>query len=213
MQSMKLFHDDLDHALDEIAAIRGQIARGVEFRGYGPATVAGTGVLAFVAAEIQSWAIADPTTHVAAYLALWTGTAAICALLIGIEMVLRSRREHLGLAEEMVRGALEQLVPATVAGALLTLVLAESAPECAWLLPGLWQIVFSLGVFASTPFLPRATQFVAGWYLATGLFAVAFARGDLALSPWTMGLPFGVGQLAGGAIPLLGASEVDDETF
>jgi hypothetical protein len=197
---MKLLRTDLDHALDEIAAIRGQIARGVEFRGYGPATVAATGVLAFVAAGAQSALLADPAAHVPTYLALWIGTAGICAALIGVEMVLRSRREHLGLAEEMVRGAIEQLVPATVAGALLTLVLAASAPESIGLLPGLWQIVFSLGVFASAPFLPRATQFVAGWYLATGLFAIAFARGDALLSPWAMAVPFGLGQLAGAAI-------------
>ena len=37
---------DLDKALADITAIRSQMARGAEFRGYGPMTVAATGALA-----------------------------------------------------------------------------------------------------------------------------------------------------------------------
>ena len=37
---------DLDKALADITAIRSQMARGAEFRGYGPATVAATAALA-----------------------------------------------------------------------------------------------------------------------------------------------------------------------
>jgi hypothetical protein len=35
---------------------------------------------------------------------------------------------------------------------------------------------------------------VAIFYLVTGLLTLASGRGDLAFSPWAMGLPFGVGQ-------------------
>jgi hypothetical protein len=44
---------DLDKALADITAIRSQMARGTEFRGYGPMTVAATGVLAIFAAVLQ----------------------------------------------------------------------------------------------------------------------------------------------------------------
>jgi hypothetical protein len=40
---------DLHKALADIDAIRTQVARGTEFRGYGPATVALTGLLALLA--------------------------------------------------------------------------------------------------------------------------------------------------------------------
>jgi len=33
------------------------------------------------------------------------------------------------------------------------------------------------------------------FYLATGTLCLALAQGEHALSPWAMGLPFGVGQL------------------
>jgi hypothetical protein len=186
---------DLDKALAEITAIRAQMARGSEFRGYGPATLAATGILAFAAAFGQALWIADPDREIEAYLALWTATAALSAVLIGVEMVARTRRVHAGLAEHMLSAAIEQFLPAGMAGVLLTIVLLRFAPESQWMLPGLWQIIYSLGVFASCRFLPRPV-FAAGlWYLGAGLACLAFARGADAFSPWAMGVPFGLGQL------------------
>ena len=70
---------DLEKALSEISAIRGQIARGTEFQGYGPATLAATGVLALAAAVAQSVWLPDPAASMTAYLALWAATAAVSA--------------------------------------------------------------------------------------------------------------------------------------
>jgi hypothetical protein len=46
--------------------------------------------------------------------------------------------------------------------------------------------------------------------LLTGLGCLALA-GDRALSPWAMGLPFGVGQLLVAMVLLLNRSEDGDE--
>ena len=62
---------------------------------------------------------------------------------------------------------------------------------------GLWQIFYSLGIFASCRLLPRPTFWVAVFYLGTGLAVLALAHGEAALSPWAMGLPFGAGSIAG----------------
>jgi hypothetical protein len=142
---------NLDKALADITAIRTQMARGAEFRGYGPATVAATGCVALIAAAVQARFLPDPSANVLAYLALWIATAAACVVLIGIEMVGRSRRIHSGLADEMIWAATGQLIPAGVAGALLTIVLFRVAPQTLWIVPGLWQIVFSLGPLAAAP--------------------------------------------------------------
>jgi hypothetical protein len=69
------------------------------------------------------------------------------------------------------------------------------------MLPGLWQVLYSLGIFASCRLLPRATFGVALFYLAAGLTSLTLARGDAAFSPWAMGLSFGIGQfLAAGVL-------------
>src|SRR5665213_104343 len=111
---------NLDRALEEISAIRGQMARASEFRGYGPATFAATGLLAALVAVGQAIWLKDAAAHVPAYLALWIATAAVSAAIIGFEMVTRSRRMHSDLAGEMIRAAVEQFLPAAAAGALIT---------------------------------------------------------------------------------------------
>ena len=191
---------DLDKALADITAMRSQMARGTEFQGYGPVTVAATAVLALIAGGVQALWLPDPGADVLNTIMLWVATAAVSVVLIGIEMVARSRRIHSGLADEMIHAATEQFIPAGVAGALITVVLYRFAPDSLWMLPGLWQIVFSLGFFASCRSLPRPMFAVGVWYLATGLATLAFANGAQAFSPWAMAVPFGVGQLLMAAI-------------
>ena len=66
---------DLNRALEDISAIRSQMARGTEFRGYGPMTVAATAVLAALAAAVQALWLPSPALNIFGYLALWTATA------------------------------------------------------------------------------------------------------------------------------------------
>lgn len=185
---------DLQRALDDIGSMRRLMARTTEFRGYGPATLASTAALAVVAAGVQGLSVPNPGDHFASYLGIWVCTAVVSAALIGTQMQTRSHRMHSGLADEMIRMAVEQFLPSAIAGALVTAVIARYVPHSIWMVPGLWQIVFSLGVFSSCRFLPRLTLAAGVWYLFTGL--VCLGLGDTrALSPWSMGIPFGVGQL------------------
>jgi hypothetical protein len=87
-----------------------------------------------------------------------------------------------------------------IAGGTVTLALVCAGPEGLWMLPGLWGVFFSLGLFASWRVLPRAIFGVAVYYLACGLAALAFARGEGAFSPWIMAITFGGGQLMAAVI-------------
>jgi hypothetical protein len=185
---------DLDRALADITAIRSQLARGTEFRGYGPVTVAATGLLALLAAALQAIFLPDPSAALLAYLALWVGMAALAVILAGAEMIARSRRIHGGFADEMLYAAVEQFIPAGVAGTLLTVVIYRFAPQALSMLPGLWQVIFALGVFASMRALPRGMFGVGVWYLAAGLATLALS-GAAPFSALAMAIPFGIGQL------------------
>jgi hypothetical protein len=189
---------DLDRALAEIGEIRSQLARSERFHGLGPTAFAATGVLAILAAIGQArWMQATDVLH---FLTLWIAVAAISAAVIGVEMIDRSRRMHSELADEMIVAAVLQFLPAAGAGVLLTAVLFCFAPQCLWMTPGLWQITFGLGVFASCRFLPRGLLLVGGWYVAGGLACLAYAQGPHAYSPWAMGAAFGVGQMLVAAV-------------
>src|SRR6478752_5864568 len=161
---------DLDKALADIVAIRSQIAAGTAFRGYGPATMAATGAVALLTAILQFWLLGDPTSEPVGFFFGWFMAAVLSVLMIGIEM------------------------PAGVAGVLLAVVMWKFASETLWLLPGLWQILVSLGIFASVRSLPRTVALAGAWYFMSGFAVVVLASQTHTLSPWTMGLPFVIGQ-------------------
>lgn len=200
---------DLDRALADITAIRAQMARGSVFRGYGPATIAATGVLAIAGALVQAAWIPEPDVKVVRYLALWVGVAAVSVALIGAEMVARTRRIHSGYADEMLFNAVEQFMPAAVAGAVMTVVLWRAAPQTLWMIPGLWQVIFSLGIFASCRSLPPAMFWAGVWYLIAGLVTLALTSDAYAFSPYAMAIPFGIGQFYI-AFVLFSSVEADD---
>jgi len=200
--------NDLHKAIGDISSIRMQVARSTEFRGYGPATLAATGVFAMAAAAVQARWIPDPANSFPAYLGLWITTAILSAGLIGSQMRARTRRIHSGMADEMIRMAVEQFLPSVAAGALLSFVIPRYAPAELWMLPGLWQVTFSLGVFSSCRFLPRPMLAAGAWYLATGLGCIVLA-GNRALSPWTMGVAYGVGQLLVAGVLYFNTSETE----
>ena len=62
---------ELQQALSEIQSIRTQVARDSEFRGYGPASIAVSGILALLVAAAQAqWMAKHSKTDVAT----WLGT-------------------------------------------------------------------------------------------------------------------------------------------
>jgi hypothetical protein len=203
---------ELRQALDDISAIRTQVARGTQFRGYGPLSVASSGVLALLAAGAERHWMAGSNYGLKSFLGVWIATAAVSVLLSALETIFRARRVHSELAMEMIRAAVEQFLPCIVVGLLLTVVLMRIAPQDSWMLPGLWAVMFSLGVFASCRFLPRQMFGVGAWYLAAGLVCLLVASGHHALSPWAMGIPFGIGQLLVAAVLRYGFEDAIEES-
>jgi hypothetical protein len=121
-------------------------------------------------------------------------------------MIGRAKRLHSGMADEMIRMAVAQFLPAAIAGAILPFVLLRVTGDVFWLLPGLWQIIFSLGVFASCRSLPRPMMLAGAWFLISGLACVAL--GDVrALAPARMSGAYAIGMTLVAAIHYLSAQK------
>jgi hypothetical protein len=201
---------ELREALAQISEIRQQVARTAVFRGYRAVPVALSGLLALLVAAVQQMLLDDPAEQLVAYFSLWIGAALVSLVAVGIEMGLRMRAGPTTLARATTLLAVGQFLPCIVAGGLVTFVLVTHVPQSVHLLPGLWQFFFSLGIFASYRLLPRATFWVAMFYLCSG--SISLAVGPAALSPWTMGIPFGVGQLLAAAVLYWTLERADVET-
>ena len=185
---------ELHEALRQISTIRDVAAKTELFRGYSAATAGFSALLGVAAAIVQGMFLPRPWEQIDPYLYLWCGVGLVSIVVCGIELWSRPRRADSPLAMRQTWQAVEQFLPCLVAGALVTLVIAEHAVDCAWMLPGLWAMFFSLGMFASLRFLPRPMVFIALHYLVCGVICLCCTRGDATLSPWSMGLTFGLGQ-------------------
>lgn len=165
------------------------MARTSHFRGYRAVPVAIMGAVALVTGALESIWIGQLTPRVHA--SIWLGVAAGCALIGAVDVWIRRR----GLPTRMIRLALLQLAPSLGVGLALGVILWDR-PE---ILPGVWTMIFGLGVLASRPYLPRPILGVALFYVVAGT-AMAFAgRPDEVPSPWAMGLTFGIGQAVAAA--------------
>ncbi|HVK14824.1 MAG TPA: hypothetical protein VM597_39165 [Gemmataceae bacterium] len=191
---------ELREALDSIAVIRRRMAETEVFRGYRALPVAASAVFALVAGFLQPTLLPRPDRDVPGYVGLWSGVAFLSMAAAGLAMVLRDRVAGTSLTRPVTWLAVGQFIPCLVGAAAVTLVIVRVAPEFAWALPGLWQVFFSQGVFASCRLLPRPAFAVGVFYLAAGVATLVLARGDQALAPWAMAGPFGVGQMLSAAV-------------
>lgn len=190
----------LDEALAQISDIRAHLARSQIFRGYRSTIVGFSAVVALAAAGLQAVFLPMPERAMRAYLFLWIGAAVLNLSVAAAEISMRCLRTLSPLSVRQTWLAVEQFLPCLAVGALLTVVLVRHESQNLWMLPGVWSIVFSLGVFASWRLLPRPAFWVAVWYFAAGTVCLALARGDASLSPWAMVGTFGVGQTLATAI-------------
>ena len=134
-------------------------------------------------AAFQPQWVASPESELGRYLGLWLAVAAISLIVAGAEMAWRARNAGPGLARDRTLLAVEQFLPSVIVGALLTLSIYRGAPPVAWMLPGLWSLVFGLGVFASYRLLPRQVFSVGCYYVLSGCGCLLWGQGDNAFSP------------------------------
>jgi hypothetical protein len=183
---------DVSRALDQIAEIHGQIAKGEVYRGYRSLPIAASGLIGLVAAWLQPPGLAaDPM----GFVVYWVAVAAVAGFVGVSEIVyIYVVHEH-ETARRQTRRVVGQFLPSVAAGAGIAACFAHLSPELVPLLPGLWAICFGVGTFASRPYLPRASGWVALFYYATGFSLLWIASGARPLSGWWVGGTFGIGQL------------------
>ncbi len=189
----------LREALSQIDEIRQQMARTELFRGYRSLTVGLSGASALAAAALQPYLV-RPESQLRDFLGLWLLVAAANLLMAAVQLWRRVRLANSRLARQATLLAAEQFLPSILVGAVVTLCLYRYAPDAAWMLPGLWSLIYSLGIFASYRLLPRQVAWVGMYYVVTGAACLIWGQGAQALASWQMALCFGGGQIFGAAV-------------
>jgi hypothetical protein len=184
---------DISRALAQIADIHQQIAKGEVYRGYRSLPLAASGLMGLAAAWLQAPALGtvDPVGFV-----LYWSAIAVCAGFVGASEIVYNYVVHDDrAARRRTRQVVGQFLPSVLAGAIVTASFVRLSAALVPLLPGLWAICFGLGTFASRPYLPRASGWIALFYYAVGIALLWMAHGPEPLHGWWVGGTFGVGQL------------------
>jgi len=185
---------DVPQALDRIEEIHAQMAKGEVFRGYRPVPVALAGAIGLLAGWLQPRFV--PEGDAARFLAFWLTIALLNIALNGTVIAAGYARCPSRFARRHTRQVVGQFVPCLLAGAAVSVSLPAADAGLARLLPGLWALLFGLGVFASRPYLARATGWVALFFVVAGTALLAFPGRDLARLGLAHGAVFGAGLLA-----------------
>jgi hypothetical protein len=184
---------DLSRALGQLADIHQQIAKAEIYRGYRSLPIAASGLIGLGAAWAQTPALgaSDPIGFV-----LYWVTIAGCAGFVGASEIIYNYVVHDDrIVRRRTRQVVGQFLPSLLAGVAITISFVHLSATLVPLLPGLWAICFGIGTFASRPYLPRASGWVALFYYAAGMVLLWLARGPEPLSGWWVGGTFGTGQL------------------
>src|SRR5262249_46839651 len=153
--------------------IHEQLAKAEVYRGFRVPGVAAAGALGLAAAAAQPWVVAPDGLGFVAY---WVTVAVVCAA-VGAGAALHAYFvAEDGFARRRTRRVLSQFLPCLGAGAVVTFALPRCDAALVALLPGLWALLFGLGVLAARPYLPRAIGWVSLFYLGCG--ALLLARAD-----------------------------------
>lgn len=202
---------DVTRALAQLEEIHAHLARTEVYRGWRSLPVALSGVAGIAAAGghvywfrvIAPSAGVDPRSWVLFWLAV-----ALLALVIGCaELMWRYLREESPTDRRRTEQVALQFLPALAVGACITVGVLRINPALASTLPGLWSLLFAVGIFSARPYLPTMATLVSTFYAITGV-ALLWWLGTDTLPPaglpvwfsWTVGGVFGAGQLIAAAV-------------
>lgn len=184
---------DVSRALSQIAEIHQQMAKGEVYRGYRSVPVAASGLIGIAAAALQPRHVTGQDA--VSFVLYWSAVAAVAGIIGSSEIVYNYVVREDEAERRRTRQVIGQFLPSVLAAAVVSASFVHLSPALVPLLPGLWAICFGLGVFASRPYLPRASGVVALFYYAAGTALLWRAHGVESLSGWWVGATFGTGQL------------------
>ncbi len=184
---------DVNKAADQISEIHRHLVKSEVFYGFKPVILLLVGLTAIAAAVVQSW-LMPPAADVI-FLIQWMIVGCIIIVIIYGNIIYNYLKSGSNYEIHQMMRVCMQFVPSLVAGSIITGVLFLLQTPAVAFLPGIWAIIFGLGIFSMRPYLPRFIGWSALFYLLAGGLLLYLVRYNLSYSPWGMGLTFGVGHL------------------
>ena len=191
----------LRDALSDIADMKAVLDRNQPLRGFRSIAIGISAAFVLLGSFIQLHV--NLTDRPSYYLDIWLCVAIASLFMTAVEMIVRGRRSNEFAVWKMHGRVIGSLMPSFVAGAIITAALIidfdaktkfSFCLRNMWLLPGVWSVIYSLGLFSCCKLFHRSTQVAAIYYLVAGCFYLWANWSTRIVDAWHMVAIFGVGQ-------------------
>ena len=190
----------LRDALSDIADIRAVLDRNQSIRGFRSIAIGVSAGFVLLGSFLQLHLNVHNTPSL--YLDIWLCVAIASLLITAVEMIVRGRRSNEFAVWKMHGRVIGSLMPSFLAGAIVTaaLIIDLKSNEFRffrpnmWLLPGIWSLIYSLGLFSCCTLLHRATRWAAVYFFIAGCIYLWGNWSPRTVEAWHMVAIFGVGQ-------------------
>jgi len=183
---------ELNKAIDQISEIYNHLSKSEVFKGYRPFTVFFIGLISFLFAVIQS--IIPINFTELQFIIQWICLAFLILVLIIGNITINYITSYKNHEKYKIKKILLQFLPCMLAGCIITIFFIFYDNNLLKYLPGLWALIFGMGIIAMRPYLPSSIIYVGFFYILAGCFLLYLTKYNLSLSPWGMGLTYSIGH-------------------
>lgn len=196
------------NALDQLLEIHTHLAKSEVFRGYRATQTMCIGIAALVFAFIQAHFL-KPHDAIS-FVKSWIIVGTIIVVWVGSSLLYQYIANENNLKRYQTIIVARQFLPSLVAGFIMTFIMISIGEQGVIFLPGMWSILFGLGLFSMLPYMPKPVGGVGIFYLVAGSLLIYMVRMGMSLSPWGMGLTFGLGNVTSSLILYLNLERKTD---
>lgn len=206
---------NLHQALSDISEIKAQLERTQSHRGFRSLATVLSGFVAVGTSTILNRCTGSfRADH---FVEVWIVVALIAIMLAVSEMLIRTKLSSSNLHWTMHKNLGQQFAPALLVGGVITWYLCGQrlpffyslndpnlplhwAADLKHLLPGVWGMLYGLGIVACVQHLPAAARWIALWFIVGGVICLVLDQHSTFRLNQQMAILFGGGQVLLGAV-------------
>jgi hypothetical protein len=186
-----------------------QLVKASVYRGYRSFYVGLSGIIGLMASYFAPQFVHEVKSLSFVY--YWGGVACANLILCGVCLGYQYFFKDTDYNRRKTRQILLQLAHTLGAGLIVCSIAFFVSREMIPILPGLWALIFGLGIFTMRPYLPDITVLAGYFYLAAALVLFLVAGTAPSLLVIGMGIAFGAGQLLSAALLYAGIERASYE--
>ncbi len=189
---------ETNEALDKITEIHHQLSKTGIYKGYKSIIVMLSGLIGITAAVIQPFITKDNSSQL--FVIYWAVIASINLVLCTGMIAYSYFFKETDYEKKQTLAVLMQFIPMIASGIIVTPFFTLYGREAIPFLPGIWALLFGMGILNVRPYLSNLTIFASLYYLICSIILLYLRFYNVNYLTLGMALTFGIGQFISATI-------------